>query len=319
MSPLKVGLLGASRVAVFALLEPAAGLDEVEIAAVAARDPERARAYALAHGIGRAEPDYQALMQARDLDLIYISTTANAHADQALAAIAAGKPVLVEKPFALNASQARTVYEAGLRAGVPVFEAMHSPHHRLFARILEILDSGEIGAVRKIDAMFGAPIDRTDPVRWSSELGGGALMDLGVYPLAWIRRIAGEAFTVISASQEQEDGVDASFQAVLAFAGGLEARVYASMTIERPTARLLIEGERGVLIAVNPLAPQMGHALTVKVGGQTRTETIDGASSYVEQLKAIRATLVEGADFPFPPDDYVLSMQAIDKVRAAMS
>ncbi|MEH0194214.1 Gfo/Idh/MocA family oxidoreductase [Caulobacter sp. CCNWLY153] len=319
MRPLKIGVLGASRVAVFAMLEPAAGFDDIEVAAVAARDPERARAYATTHKIGRVEPDYEALISAPDLDLIYISTPANAHAEHALAAIAAGKPVLVEKPFALNAAQAQTVYDAGLQAGVPVFEAMHSPHHRLFARILEILDSGEIGPVRKIDAVFGAPIERNDPVRWSAELGGGALMDLGVYPLAWIRRIAGEAFTVISASQEREDGVDASFQAVLAFAAGVEARAYASMTIERPTARLLIEGERGVLMALNPLAPQMGHALTVKVGGQTRTETVDGASSYAEQLTAVRATLVEGADFPFPADDYVLSMRAIDMVRAAMS
>lgn len=300
------------------MLEPAADLDGVEIAAVAARDPERAKAYAQAHGIGRAEPDYQALVEASDLDLIYISTAPNAHAEQTLAAIAAGKPVLVEKPFALNAAEASLALEAGLRAGVPVFEAMHSPHHRLFARILEIIDSGEIGLVRKIDAMFGAPIDPADSLRWSRELGGGALMDLGVYPLAWIRRIAGEAFTVTSASQERRDGVDAAFQAMLAYANGLQCRVYASMTIERPTARLLIEGERGALLALNPLAPQTGHALTVKVGGRSRTETIEGASTYTEQLKAIRASLLDGADFPFPRDDFVRSMQAIDKVRAAL-
>jgi predicted dehydrogenase len=318
LTPLRIGLLGASRVAVYAILEPAAAMSGVEIVAVAARDPERARVYAATHGIARAEADYQALVECPDLDLIYISTAPRDHVGQALAAIEAGKPVLIEKPVTLNATEARVIHHAAARAGTPVFEAMHSLHHGLFARIQEIVASGEIGRVRKIDAMFGAPIDPQDPLRWQADLGGGALMDLGAYPMAWLRRIAGEAFEVLGARQERVGDVDSSFQADLVFAGDIKCRAYASMTIERPTARLQMEGDRGMLLALNPLAPQLGHKLMVKVGDRQRTETVDGPSSYAAQLAAVRRAVLGEAPFPLEDDDYVRAMAALDKVRAAL-
>jgi predicted dehydrogenase len=318
LTTLRIGLLGASRVATYAILEPAKAMDGVEVVAVAARDPARAALYAQEHGIAHVERDYQALVDRPDLDLIYVSTAPRDHAGQALAAIAAGKAVLVEKPFALNAQEARAVAVAAEQAGTRVFEAMHSLHHGLFARILEIIASGEIGPVRRMDAMFGAPIDPSDALRWRADLGGGALMDLGAYPLAWLRRIAGEAFDVIGASQELADGVDASFQAEMMFAGDIRCRAYASMTIERPTARLQIEGARGMLLALNPLAPQRGHALVVKVDGRQRSETIDGPSSYDAQLAAVRGAVLHNAPFALPADDYVRAMGALDKVRTAL-
>lgn len=315
---LQIGLIGASRVATYAVIAPARNLPGVRVAGIAARDRKRADEYATAHGIGQVYASYAELIGDPAIDLVYVATPPALHAEQALMAIAARKPVLVEKPFAMSAADAQRVFEAGKAARVPVFEAMHSPHHRLFGRILEIVAAGEIGKVRRIEAEFAAPIDADDPIRWNANLGGGALMDLGVYPLTWCRRVAGETFTVERAEGEFRHGVDASFAARLAFAGGVTADVRSSMIVKAPAARLFIEGEHGTLEAINPLAPQMGHVLNVTVRGEQRSETVEGRGTWEAQLEAVRATLQDGAAFPFPADDYVRSMEAIERVRDAL-
>lgn len=319
MNALRIGLLGASRVATYAVIKPASQVEGVEVVAVAARDPERARQYAATHGIRRTHADYSALLADPDVDLVYLGTPPALHAAQALASIAAGKAVLVEKPFSLTAEQARLVHAAAQKAGVQVFEAMHSTHHRLFARIQEILRSGEIGRLQGLKAQFLAPISDGDPIRWTAELGGGALMDLGVYPLTWLRRIAGEVFSVRRAEGEFRGSVDASFQAELDFPAGIVAELSSSMTAAEPLARLEVTGDQGRLEVRNPVAPQMGHSLTVSTGASNRVEIVGGLSSYAAQLSAIRATLREGRAFPVAADDYVRSMEAIERVRAALT
>ena len=315
---LRIGLLGASRVATYAIIEPARRIAGVSVAAVAARDRSRAEAFACEHGIGRVHDSYSDLVDDPDIDLIYIGTPPAMHLEQALLAIAAGKPTLVEKPFALSSAEAARVFDAAEKANVPVFEAMHSPHHRLFARVLEIARSGEIGKIGHIEAEFsvGIPDDGVE-FRWREGVGGGALMDLGVYPLAWVRRVAGDDFSIVQASADFKGGVDASFAARLEFASGVSASIRSSMVVPTPQALLTIEGSLGRLEAINPIAPQRGNMLRITVDGDTRSEIAEGPSSYEAQLAAVRATLVDGARFPFAPGDFVRSMEAIDAVRAA--
>lgn len=317
-TPLNIGLIGASRVATYAVIAPAREIPGVKVVAVAARDETRARRYAEEFSIERVHASYADLLLDPEINLVYLGTPPAKHAEQALAAIAAGKAVLVEKPFALTSAEARKVHDAAAAAGVLVFEAMHSPHHRLFARILEIVRSGEIGAMRSIEASFAVPIPESDPIRWLRELGGGALMDLGVYPLAWARRLAGEEFTVASCDAMFRNGVDASVAARLDFASGVTCDLTTSMIEPTFTARLVVRGDAGTLSVRNPLSPQRGHLLTLSSSSGEHVETVDGPSSYQAQLEAVAASL-QGVPFPFPSDDYVRSMEAIEKVRAAMA
>jgi predicted dehydrogenase len=316
--PLGIGLIGASRVASYAVIEPARQIADVRVVAVAARDGARARDYAAQHGIERVHGGYEDLIHDPDVDLVYLGTPPAAHAAQALAAIAAGKSVLVEKPFALSASDAQSVHAAAAAADVRVFEAMHSVHHALFARVLEIVRKGDIGNVRHIDASFDAQIRADDPIRWSRELGGGALMDLGVYPLAWARRLLGEQFTVTACAAVCRDGVDASFKAQLEFAAGVTCTVSSSM-VSPFTARLIVQGEAGTIDVDNPLSPQKGHSLRLRNAAGERVESFANApSTYRAQLEAVSATLLRRVPFPLPEDDYVRSMAAIERVQAAM-
>lgn len=319
IDPLRIGLVGASRIAVPAIIEPTRTLSGLEVTAVAARDPARAERYAEEHGIPRAHASYDALMNDPDIDLVYISTTPDAHAEQALAAISAGKAALVEKPFSLDAREAADVAAAAAAADVPVFEAMHSLHHPLFARVLAIIAAGTLGRVQSLDARFNIAAGLPDEnFRWDVRRGGGALMDLGVYPLAWCRNIAGEDFEVLSASAEMRRGVDGRAEAVLQFAHGPRATIECSMVAEAFLARLVVRGTGGEMTVKNPVAPQNGHSITLETEGGPQTETVEGPSSYAAQLSAVGAAVRRSAPFPLQPNDYVHSMAAIDKIASVV-
>jgi predicted dehydrogenase len=316
--PVKIGILGAARVAVYAMIVPAKAEPRARLVAVAARDSQRGAAYAKQHDIPRVHESYEALLSDREIEIVYVATPPSLHSKWAMAAIAAGKHVLVEKPFAMNEAEAEAVARAAEARGVRVFEAMHSRHHRLFARILEIIRSGEIGDVLRASAQFEAPIPR-EPTefRWHRELGGGALMDLGVYPLSWLRGVFAAEPEVKSAHARIEHGVDAEIEAELTFPGERSATMRASMISSRFVASLSVEGTGGALNATNPLAPQMGHLLTVTTNASKREERVEGPSTFAAQLAAVCASIRDDAAFPLGERDYVRSMAAIDAVRRA--
>jgi predicted dehydrogenase len=317
MDKLRIGLIGASRVATYAVIAPAREHSRAEVVAVAARDAARARDYADKHGIARAYGDYRQLLDDPDVDLVYIGTPPSEHRAQTLLALAAGKPVLCEKPFAMNAAEAAEMLDAAARAGLPLFEAMHSRHHALWRRLHEIIDSGEIGTLQHLDGRFDIALPwSADEFRWRPELGGGALMDLGIYPLAWARELTRAEPEVTGARMDMQHGVDAAVDADLRFPGGVTARIRASMTAPDRAMHLMITGSDGTIEVVNPLAPQLGHSIAVN----GRTETVDAPATFAAQLTALCATLLDGAAWRFAPDDPLKSMRAIDAVaRAAAS
>ncbi len=315
---INIGIIGAARVAVYAMLAPAREVARVRVAAVAARDPERAKAFAAEHGIEAVHTSYDLLIGDPAIDLVYVATPPSAHADIAIKALRAGKHVLVEKPFAMNATEANSVLETAARAGRRVFEAYHYRHHALWHRTVEICRSGALGRIVSLDAGFHAPIPKVaGEFRWNASLGGGALMDLGCYPLQWVRVATGEEPFVVQASMRLVDGVDAETSAVLGFPGGATATVACRMDGASFAAFLNITGERGALKVLNPLAPQMGHKLDIDLGGKLRSETVEGPSTFAAQLQAVAATLLDDAAFPLASDDPVKSMAVIDAVRAA--
>lgn len=315
---INIGIIGAARVAVYAMVAPAREVPRVKVAAIAARDPARAHAFGEEHGIAKVHASYKALIADPSIDLVYVATPPALHAETAIEALDAGKHVLVEKPFAMNAVQARQVLDAGRRAERRVFEAYHYRHHALWHRIVEIVRSGALGRIVSLDAAFHAPIRKAaDEFRWNAGLGGGALMDLGCYPLQWVRVATGEEPIVASATMRMIDGVDAATEAVLHFPGGATATVVCSMDGDAFAAFVTVIGERGSINVLNPLAPQSGYQFDVDTGGESRSETIEGPSTFAAQLQAVVATLLDDAPFPLAADDPLKSMAVIDAVRTA--
>src|SRR5213080_4382910 len=189
--PLRVGILGAARIAPMALVKPARRVPEATVLAVAARDPERARRFAARHGIPRVHQSYDALLADPEIDAVYNPLPNALHAPWTIRALAAGKHVLCEKPFAANAAEAEEMARAAERAGRVLVEAFHWRYHPLFARVRAILDAGEIGQVRHLEAHFCIPLPLPNDIRWRKDLAGGALMDTGCYTVSVLRHLAG--------------------------------------------------------------------------------------------------------------------------------
>jgi predicted dehydrogenase len=315
--PLRIGLLGASRIAPGAVITPAAARDDVVITAVAARDPDRAAAYAREHRIAAVAANYEALIAREDVDLVYNGLPIAAHAEWTLRALAAGKAVLCEKAFAMNRDEARRMVDAAERAGLPLLEAFHYRFHAVIRRAVEVVRSGELGELVDAEAHFNVPIAH-DPneIRWRADQGGGALGDLGAYPAHALRTLIGEEPRVVSASAEMRDSVDASTRAELRF-GGVPARLACSMIEDRPGATLTLRGQRGALTIVNFIAPQIGCRFTVTIDGVEREEPTDGPSTYAAQLEHV-VQVVAGRITPLTGgQDAVANMILLDSIRAA--
>ena len=314
---LRIGIIGAARVATYAMIAPAAKRDDMVVAAVASRDAARAANFAATHGIPRHFGDYAAMVADPDIDAIYVATPPAFHLEQARLAIRAGKPCLVEKPFTLNAAEAETLLAEAQAAGVVMVEAQHSLCHGFWSIAARAAVDG-IGQPLHIDAWFNAPV-KTDAAefRWDAGLGGGALMDLGVYPLAWVWAYGGWPLAARDVSLRPERQADAAFAATLDLANGVTARVAADMAAPFG-AQLKVTGSMGTLTIDNPLAPQRGgHAITLETAaGIEILASPAEPGSYDAQLARFVDLVAGRAAWPLLPDHPLHSMRAIDLVRA---
>ncbi|MFN7179280.1 Gfo/Idh/MocA family protein [Hyphomonas sp.] len=317
---IRIGILGAAKIAPKAVIVPASKRADCSVVCVAARDGEKARAYAGEHGIPEWEASYEALIARRDIDLIYNALPPHRHMDLTIAALEAGKAVLCEKPFAMNAREARAMTEAAARSGRPLVEAFHYRFHPMFEEILRQVNEGAIGKLCAVRAEFSVAIKyRPGELRHDPALGGGALMDLGCYALHWARTVAGSEPEVKSASARlSEHGADLVTEANLEFPGGVPAKVRTSMMPgQRFKALLALQGTEGVLVARNPLHPSLGSSITIRRGLSIRRYSVEGQTTYDHQL----AHMIDVMKTNAPPltggADAVANMALIDAVYAA--
>src|SRR6478735_4017772 len=208
MEPLRVGILGAARITELALIKPAK-ITGTRLVAVAARDTTRATAFAELHGIDRVHASYLDVINDPEVEAIYNPLSNSLHAPWNKAALAAGKHVFTEKPSASNCAEAQGVAAQAGTTDRQFFEGFHYLWHPLIFRLHEILANGEIGELHHVETVMDMPApDAADP-RWSAELAGGALMDLGCYSLHSMRILApflGGEPTLISAKGAERDG-----------------------------------------------------------------------------------------------------------------
>lgn len=319
--PLRIGCLGAAQIAPAALIKPARNVAGVVVSAVAARDRSRAEAFARKHGITTVCSSYQELVDAPYVDAVYIPLPNGLHAQWALAALAAGKHVLCEKPFAANAGEVKRVMEAAAGGDLVVMEAFHWRYHPLASRMLEIMAGGELGVIERIEASFVFPLPRWSDIRWQLDLAGGSLMDAGCYAVHIVRTLAGAEPQVRSAMcRVRTPQVDRWVTADLGFHGAdqLTGRVTAGMwAAPGLRIRARVTGDRGVMTALNPLAPQFFNLLTTRTQGRTRRERVRGRATYDYQLEAFVAAVRNGGPVLTDLEDSLANMEAIDAIYRA--
>ncbi|GAA4529515.1 Gfo/Idh/MocA family protein [Amycolatopsis samaneae] len=317
--PLRVGALGAARITPTALIRPTRENPEVVVTAVAARDPRRGREYARRHGVAKVHDSYEALLADPDVDAVYNPLPNGLHGRWTLAALAAGKHVLCEKPFTANAEEAREVAGAAVASGLVVMEAFHYRYHPLALRMEEILDSGELGTLRHVETAVCFPLPSFSDIRYDYGLAGGAMMDAGCYAVHMARLFGGREPEVVSARAKlRGPRIDRAMTARLRFPGGHTGVVRASLwssSLARISVRVV--GSRGILSALNPMAPQYWHRLTVRVAGGKRVERFARRPTYAYQLDAFAASVRRGAPVLTPPEDAVATMSVIDAAYLA--
>ena len=315
-----IGILGAARIAPAAILKPAALRSDCKIVAVAARDAVRARNYAGENDIPDICDSYEALIARPDIDLIYNALPPHRHADLTIAALEAGRAVLCEKPFAMNAPEAARMVDAAQRTGGGLIEAFHYRFHPAFQRVFDIVHSGQLGTIRRIEAAFSVAIPyRPGELRHTPGVGGGALMDLGCYPVHWVRTLIGAEPEIVSARAECErPGVDTSMEAEFRFPGGETGSIHTTMAPDTKfDAWIRVDGARGQLKITNPIHPHRGHAITTTLGGTSRTVTAPGQTTYDHQLAHVMDVLCGRSDALTGGRDAVGNMAAIDAIYRA--
>lgn len=323
MEPLRIGVLGAARIAESAIVTPAR-LTGARLVAVAARDRGRAETFAATYGVERVVDTYADVVNDPEVEAVYNPLANALHGPWNMAAIAAGKHVLSEKPFASNAVEAAEVSEARKRAGLIVAEGFHYLYHPVTRRLHELLGSGELGDLEHVEVVMNLPAPAPTDPRWSHTLAGGALMDLGCYSLHAHRVLApwaGGPPALVGARGGERTGlpsVDEWVDVDLVFPGGATGLARCNMDAEEREFSYRIVGTRGEATVANFCVPSLDDRLIVKTAAGERVEHLGTRSSYTYQLDAFTAWVREGVAMSTDSDDAVATMALIDQCYQAI-
>lgn len=236
----RFGILGPGKIA-NRFTDSFVHVPDAEVVAIASRDPERARAFAEKHAIARHYDSYEKLVNDPEVDIIYVATPHPFHFENTLYCLRAGKAVLCEKPLAMNFRQAKEMIDTARQKNVFLMEGMWSRFFPTTNKVLEALQAGTIGELKFLEADFGfsAPVNLENRV-YNLALGGGAQLDVGVYPLFLALLILGKPVEVKAFSELATTGADATTSVLMKFNGGRLAHIYSSIITDSPkTAHLL--------------------------------------------------------------------------------
>ena len=313
---IRLGFLSTARIG-DAILDGAGRSGEAEVVAVASRDRARAEAYAREHGIGRAHGSYEALLADPEVDAVYVALPSALHLEWARRALEAGKHVLCEKPMAEDPDAVERVFDVAEREGLVLTEGFMYRHQPQVRRLQELVVEGAIGELRLVRAQFSFLLDRPNDVRWSPELGGGALLDVGTYCVNVSRLVAGEP---VDASAEQvlsERGADVRFSGVLRFPGDVLGHFDCGFDLPR-RHEVEVVGSDGVL-RLSPAFARDDGVLTLERGDAT--ETIDLPATHRYELEVANfARAVRGEEAPLVGrSDSVGQARALSLLRRAAS
>lgn len=326
MTKMRFGILGAARIAAGALIPAIKKSGNAEVAAVAARDGERARAYAAEHGIPKAYASYDEMLADPEIEAVYNPLPNSEHAPLSIRALEAGKHVLCEKSFTLNAAEAVQVDATAKRVGRQVMEAFMYRFHPQIQQAKDLIAGGAIGELRLIRPTFSFTLDRPLDIRWVKALGGGALYDIGTYCVNVSRTFAGrEPQSVFGTSlltppdHPAGGGADHNFLGILDFGDGLRSSFDCAFT-QTFRQRVELVGTGGTLVIPEPYVPgrdskgkDSGHGRGVPSlilnGEEVGSVAADQYQLMVEHF--VRAARGEEA-LRYPAEEAVRQMRVLD-------
>ena len=308
----KWGVLGAARIAEQAVI-PAIRAAGGHVAALGCRDLQRGQVYAQRNGIAHTV-DYLDLVQHADIDAVYIALHNAAHLPWALAALAAGKHVLCEKPLTLNARQVAQLQAAQRIHGRLAMEAFMYRFHPAIEQLHALVRDGAIGQPRVMRGAFAFVLDRPEDVRWDPAMGGGALYDVGCYPLDLMRQITGEQPDVLAAQASYTDrGVDHALSALLRFG---DAAAHMDCGFSLPFHQgFEVLGAHGALHIDQPFLNKEREVVLWHDGHAHHFPPTD---AYVRMVSHFQRAMRAEEPLRYPLDDALAQAETLDRVFLAM-
>lgn len=309
--PLRLGVLGAARIALNAII-PAANLtDLVDVTAVATRGGGKSSEIQSNAPDATLFEDYEALLASSDVDAVYIPLPNSMHVDWTLRVVEAGKHVLCEKPFSQDASEAERAVEAARRAGLTLMEGFMFRLHPQTLRLKELLSNGEIGEVRQVMAEFGHRLDDPEDVRSNGALEGGSLGDVGCYCVSGVRLAFGDEPRRASAfGRFADDGADRELAGMLEFDAGI-GTISCSISSAR-RERMEITGTEGRIVLEAPFrADKAGGSMEITRQGETTKETFEEANPYLAELEEFANAIHEKREPLVGADEILGNARAI--------
>jgi len=316
---IRLGAIGAARITPSALLDPARFVPSVQISAIASRSIERATAMAQRYGVNKVHKSYQDLLADPNIDAVYIALPNAYHAEFIIQALQEGKHVLCEKPLTSNCAEARYLQAAITENPKQVvMDAYHWRYHPIADDILNSLP--RLGRIRSIQTSCAFPLLRPRDIRWELALAGGAMMDVGCYPLSFLTLVSDANPRVLTASAlTYKKQIDRRTDVALLSVDGVNISMTASMLSRRLMCRRArIEGTDGVMQIRNPFAAHRHGYISLTTAGVTDTITYPSRpTTYQYQLQAFAAAINGDGANRTPVQESLRIMTLVDEIYAA--
>lgn len=322
------GVLGCAGIAVKAVIPAIQSSRLGRVTAIASRDLKKAEQTAASFGIPKAYGNYEALLADPEVDAIYNPLPNHLHVPMTLAALEQGKPVLCEKPIALNTEEAIALMKVQQVKGLAVGEAFMVRHHPQWKMTKALIDQGRIGDVRAIQTIFSYYLDDPSNVRNQVSIGGGGLFDVGCYAINTARFLFGDEPQRAIALMERDPVFDTDrlTSGLMEFSGGRQL-AFTCATQLALTQKVTILGTRGRIEILVPFNAPADGATVIAIddgrdlsGGGREEIIIDPVDQYREQADAFAFAILTGEPLPDGLDDAIANMRAMDAlVRSTKS
>jgi predicted dehydrogenase len=317
MDKIRWGILGTGNIA-RSFATGLSAVDDAELLAVGSRSQATADAFGDEYDVPRRYPTYEALVADPDVDAVYISSPHTEHKDNSLLCIEAGKAVLCEKPFTINAAEAEAIINRAREKNVFVMEAMWTRFLPVIARVRQLIAEGALGEVRMLSVDFGfrAAFDPQHRL-FNPALGGGALLDVGVYPVSLASMVLGQPERISSLAHLGETGVDELAGIVLSYAGGKMAVINSAIAVATPV-RAFIAGTRGHIEIEPPFYFTTSFTLSLEGRDPEIVQIPYEGNGYPHEIREVGACLRAGklqSDI-MPLDETLAIMRTMDSIRA---
>lgn len=315
-APIRWGILATGGIAA-TFVEDLKYLPDAEVVAVGSRSDEAAEAFAATHGIPRAHGSWQALADDPDVDVVYVATPHSAHVAATSILLNAGKPALTEKPISLDVAGAMTLVELSRARQVFLMEAMWTRFFPAVRHALDLVDDGAIGRVTSVHSDFGfaAPDDPTHRLH-AKALGGGATLDLGVYPVTITHLFLGAPDEVRAWADLGPEGTDRNTAMVFGYESGATATVTCSLVGQSPTIAVITGSEGFIELPSRFFMPRQ-VVLHRDDKAEVREFPVEGRGYHLEAAEVhecLRAGRLESETMPH--SETLSVMTTLDRVRA---